>query len=65
MPEPRPTLTAIFARFLRFGLLAWGGPVAQIAMIKRELVEEEQWLTPGALQPIAGRLPGAAGARGA
>lgn len=40
------TLAAIFARFLRFGLLAWGGPVAQIAMIKRELVEEEQWLTP-------------------
>ena len=39
-------LFAIFARFLRFGLLAWGGPVAQIAMIKRELVEEEQWLTP-------------------
>ena len=46
MSEPRPTLAAIFARFLRFGLLAWGGPVAQIAMIKRELVEEEQWLTP-------------------
>ena len=41
-----PNLFAIFARFLRFGLLAWGGPVAQIAMIKRELVEEEQWLTP-------------------
>jgi chromate transporter len=46
MAEPRPTLAAIFARFLRFGLLAWGGPVAQIAMIKSELVEEEQWLTP-------------------
>jgi chromate transporter len=40
-----PSFAAIFARFLRFGLLAWGGPVAQIAMIKRELVEEEQWLT--------------------
>ena len=40
------TLAAVFARFLRFGLLAWGGPVAQIAMIKRELVEEEKWLTP-------------------
>src|SRR5215211_5964420 len=40
------TLASIFARFLRFGLLAWGGPVAQIAMIKRELVEEEKWLTP-------------------
>ena len=42
-PEP---LAAIFARFLRFGLLAWGGPVAQIAMIKRELVEEQRWVEP-------------------
>jgi chromate transporter len=42
-PEP---LLAIFRRFLRFGLLAWGGPVAQIAMIKRELVEEERWIEP-------------------
>jgi chromate transporter len=25
-------------------LLAWGGPVAQIAMIQRELVEEERWV---------------------
>ncbi len=46
MSEQLPTLAAIFARFLRFGLLAWGGPVAQIAMIKRELVEEEQWISP-------------------
>ena len=38
------SLGAIFVRFLRFGFLAWGGPVAQIAMIKRELVEEERWL---------------------
>ena len=35
----------IFFRFLRFGLLAWGGPVAQIAMIKKELVEEEKWVS--------------------
>lgn len=42
-----PSLTSLFGRFLRFGLLAWGGPVAQIAMLKRELVEEEQWLTSG------------------
>jgi chromate transporter len=35
----------IFVRFLRFGLLAWGGPVAQIAMIRRELVDEERWLS--------------------
>lgn len=36
----------LFLRFLRFGLLAWGGPVAQIAMIRRELVDEERWVTP-------------------
>ena len=45
-PEPPESLTAIFWRFLRFGFLAWGGPVAQIAMIKRELVEEERWIAP-------------------
>ena len=39
-------LIGIFLRFLRFGFLAWGGPVAQIAMIKRELVEEERWIEP-------------------
>lgn len=37
----------IFLRFLRFGLLAWGGPVAQIAMLRRDLVEEERWLPGG------------------
>lgn len=36
----------LFWRFLRFGLLAWGGPVAQIAMIRQELVEEEKWIPP-------------------
>lgn len=44
--ETGESLLAIFWRFLRFGLLAWGGPVAQIAMIKRELVEEEKWVEP-------------------
>ena len=41
-PEP---LGAIFLRFLKFGLLAWGGPAAQIAMIKRECVDEEMWIS--------------------
>jgi chromate transporter len=36
---------AIFVRFLKFGCLAWGGPAAQIAMIKRECVDEEGWLS--------------------
>ena len=45
--DPRDeSLISIFRRFLRFGLLAWGGPVPQIAMIKRELVEEERWVEP-------------------
>jgi chromate transporter len=35
----------LFLRFLRFGLLAWGGPVAQIAMIRHELVDEEHWVS--------------------
>ncbi|MBC7830210.1 MAG: chromate efflux transporter [Chitinophagaceae bacterium] len=35
----------LFLRFLRFGCLAFGGPVAQIAMIKKELVDEEKWIS--------------------
>ncbi|HVI24593.1 MAG TPA: chromate efflux transporter [Xanthomonadaceae bacterium] len=34
----------LFLRFLRFGALAWGGPVAQIAMIRHELVDQERWI---------------------
>ena len=42
---PRESYSRLFLRFLRFGLLAWGGPVAQIAMIRQELVEEEHWIS--------------------
>jgi chromate transporter len=35
---------AIFVRFLKFGALAWGGPAAQIAMIKQECVDQEGWV---------------------
>lgn len=42
---PRESHLKLFLRFLRFGFLAWGGPVAQIAMIRQELVEEEKWIT--------------------
>jgi chromate transporter len=44
-PPTHDSLPALFLRFLRFGLLAWGGPVAQIAMVRRELVDEERWIT--------------------
>jgi chromate transporter len=42
--ERRDSLASIFVRFLRFGALAWGGPAAQIAMIKHECVDEERWV---------------------
>lgn len=47
--EPSPPalgLLPLFLKFLRFGCLAFGGPVAQIAMIRQALVEEERWLSP-------------------
>lgn len=43
---PQQSYAGIFARFLKFGLLAWGGPFAQIAMIRQEIVEEEKWISP-------------------
>jgi len=42
---PAESYLQLFWRFLRFGLLAWGGPTAQIAMIRQELVEEEHWIS--------------------
>ncbi|HEX4853396.1 chromate efflux transporter [Arenimonas sp.] len=41
---PDQTLLQVFLRFLRFGALAWGGPVVQIAMIRHALVDEERWV---------------------
>lgn len=43
---PDLSLFRILLRFLRFGFLAFGGPVAQIAMVKQALVEEERWVSP-------------------
>lgn len=43
---PHESYGRLFIRFLRFGFLAWGGPVAQIAMLRQELVEEERWVAP-------------------
>lgn len=44
-PSIKQTYTQIFLRFLKFGFLACGGPLAQIAMIREELVEEEKWVS--------------------
>lgn len=45
-PTPPPmTYGGLFLQFLRFGVLAFGGPVAQIAMIRQELVETQRWIS--------------------
>lgn len=43
---PALTLVQLFVKFLRFGALAFGGPVAQIAMLRHALVENERWIEP-------------------
>lgn len=40
-----PTPTEMVRIFGRIGLLSFGGPAAQIALMHRELVEERPWLT--------------------
>ena len=40
-----PALGAMTWVFLRIGLLSFGGPAAQIALMHRELVEHREWLT--------------------
>ncbi len=42
---PQLTLPQLFLRFLRFGALAWGGPVAQIGMLRHALVDDERWIS--------------------
>lgn len=37
----------LFIRFLRYGFLAWGGPIAQLALIEREMVHQEKILSLG------------------
>ena len=58
---PAIPLLRLFLIFLRFGCLAFGGPVAQIAMIKRELVETTPWISPARfnrLLAVMQALPG-------
>lgn len=43
---PKMSLPRLFCFFFyNFGIFAWGGPVAQIAMIKEKLVIQDQWIT--------------------
>ena len=42
---PKLSYLELFKIFLSFGCRAFGGPVAQIAMMKEELVEKEKWIS--------------------
>lgn len=42
---PRPDLPEMFSVFGRIGVLSFGGPAAQIALMHRELVEDRPWLS--------------------
>lgn len=39
------SLVSVFVRFLRLGCLAWGGPFAQLEMIRSEAVERAGWMS--------------------
>ena len=43
--QPPPTLMQAFVVWLRIGLLSFGGPAAQIALMHREVVDTRGWLT--------------------
>ncbi|MGC9370822.1 MAG: chromate efflux transporter [Paracoccaceae bacterium] len=45
MDQPPPPLSQITRVFARIGLLSFGGPAAQIALMHRELVDERPWLS--------------------
>ncbi|ORY09342.1 chromate transporter-domain-containing protein [Clohesyomyces aquaticus] len=38
--------------FYNFGLFAWGGPVAQIALIKQQIVVQENWISIARFQRV-------------
>ncbi|GHB34373.1 chromate transporter [Pseudovibrio japonicus] len=42
---PPPSLGKAIATFARIGILSFGGPAAQIALMNRILVDEKKWLT--------------------
>lgn len=48
MTEPSastPTFADLLRVFLRIGILSFGGPAGQIALMHRELVEDRQWVS--------------------
>jgi chromate transport protein ChrA len=47
-----PLLRLFWYFFYNFGLFAWGGPVAQIALIKEQIVIKEKWISLARFQRV-------------
>ena len=45
MSGTKPTLSEAFPVWAKIGILSFGGPAAQIAMMHREVVDDRKWLT--------------------
>ena len=41
----RPTLHALLFYFLRLGALGFGGPIALVGYMQRDLVEDRKWVS--------------------
>ncbi len=44
-PRPRPSLSELARFFLRLGTAGFGGPIALVGYMERELVERRSWVT--------------------
>ena len=45
IPKTNPSFSHLLRVFLRIGLLSFGGPAGQIALMHRELVEDRRWVS--------------------
>ena len=60
-PGPRPQLRDLVAYFLRLGTVGFGGPVALVGQMERELVTERRWVEESELRQavaVCQSLPG-------
>src|SRR6185437_9614449 len=60
-PTPRGRMREIVEYFLRLGTLGFGGPVALVGLMEKELVGERQWLGKAEMRDViavAQTLPG-------
>ena len=50
-----PSLSDLTREFARIGLLSFGGPAAQIALMHRRLVEDRRWISEAELALLSNK----------